>query len=228
MNLNVARVDFSTEIPTTTIVNTPTVIAPVVTAPTIAPPVVDEVTLVSKVVKNGVHQTVPTIGQIYANILVDSSKPYYYNNDGTSPNNAIESNFTEAYKSNNWLSVLGQCTWYAHGRFKEVTGIGVEKYYSAFASDGEQNGLKVVTEASQIQAPAVAVFERHVVFVEYVSYDANGNPTEIYFSEANHGNDLTGQPYRYGIDGQVKKMSLTSFINRSVGFRGFIIPETHA
>ncbi len=228
MNLNVERVDFSTEVPTSTIVTAPTVTAPLVTAPTITAPIIDEISIVSKVAKNKVHETAPTVGHIYANILVDSSKPYYYNNDSTSPNNAIESNFAEAYKNNNWLSVLGQCTWYAHGRFKEVTGLDVEKYYSAFTSGVKQDGLKVVTDTSKIQAPAVAVFDKHVVFIEYVTYDANGNPSEIYYSEANHNNSLTGQPYRYGVDGAVKKLSLSAFVSKNSGFKGIIIPESHS
>lgn len=200
----------------------------------VVPEVLEEVTT-SNVSKNKVHETAPEVGKVYADIVVDTSKPMYLNNDSTNPSNAIDENFTEHYQDwngyNNALAHVGQCSWYARGRFSETTGFKIPSVYSHLEEQNEHfinSNCTEIRDPKKIQAPAVAVWKGHALFIEYVEYDDNGNPLNVYFSEANLGNDLEGDPYRPGIDGIVQKMTFDDFINRSAKvFMGYIVPNDH-
>ena len=71
----------------------------------------------------------------------------------------------------------------------------------------------------------------HVLFIEYVEYDNNGNPQNVYFSESNLANYLEGEPYHPSIDGKIQKMDIEEFITRgnSIGqyLAGYLIPTDH-
>jgi surface antigen len=111
----------------------------------------------------------------------------------------------------------GQCTWYAYGRFYEVTGIKLEKARHAkyWLSDNASNSKVTVTNsASAIKAKTIAVRTSgqygHVMFVENVTYNSNGSPAYVYFTECNaDGNGV----YDVGTDCIVKKLTYASFIN---------------
>jgi len=175
--------------------------------------------------------TIPVIGSQLAKILVDESvNPY--NADGS----VNRDNFTVPYRYGN----TGQCTWYAIGRFYEVNTINSYTDTNLFTSVGKEAGIPLTTwldnadradlpavysirEAKGIVPHSIAVWtgdtastaiNGHVVFIEYVTYDSNGNPTEVYFSEANYDNSTDGQ-FRPGVDGIIKKLPFNDFINRS-------------
>ncbi|MDL2248837.1 CHAP domain-containing protein [Tyzzerella sp. OttesenSCG-928-J15] len=180
----------------------------------------------------------PIIGSQLAKILVDENVSPY-NADGK----VNRDNFNGAY----WVGNIGQCTWYASARFYEALAINNYTYTNLFTSVGKSAGISLTTwldnadredlptvysirEASDIVPQSIAVWDGpnssgHVVFVEYVEYDSNGNPTEVYFSEANHANDVDGQ-FRPNVDGVIKKQSFNDFINRSnhanYVFKGYI------
>lgn len=172
----------------------------------------------------------PEVGSQLAKILIDETiNPY--NNDGT----INRDNFTPAYKYGN----VGQCAWYASGRFYEAiaidpytdtklfTSVSTKKEltYSIWLDNADREDLISVysiRDPNGITPQSIAVWDRHVVFVEYVEYNNNGNPTEVYFSESNYDND-TGH-FRPGIDGVIKKQSFNDFINRSIhgNIKGYI------
>ncbi|MGI6028570.1 MAG: CHAP domain-containing protein [Candidatus Heteroscillospira sp.] len=136
------------------------------------------------------------------------------------------SGYTYCYNSDGNISAaggyIGQCTWYAYGRFQETTGIALksarnaQKWLSDNASDSR------VEIVSDITAPAVAVRTSgsfgHVMFVEHVEYDADGNPTDVYFTECNWDNNGA---YNEGSDCVVQKMSYNEF-TRSRNPAGYI------
>jgi len=180
--------------------------------------------------------TAPMVGSQLAKILIDESVSPY-NADGS----VNRDNFHGAY----WVGNIGQCTWYAKARFYEALGVDNYTYTMLFTSVGKGTGVSMtawldnadmadlpsvysIREAKGIIPHSIAIWDApnaggHVVFVEYVEYDSNGNPTEVYFSEANQG---AAQTYRQGIDGTIQKLSFTDFINRGSSsehvFKGYI------
>ncbi len=111
----------------------------------------------------------------------------------------------------------GQCTWYAYGRFYEVTGIklGTARHAQNWLSDNASNSQVAVTYgAAAIKPKSIAVRTSgkygHVMFIENVTY-SNGSPEYVYFTECNaDGNGV----YNAGSDCIVKKLSYSDFISQ--------------
>ena len=122
----------------------------------------------------------------------------------------------------------GQCTWYAYGRFYEVTGVKLESAFNAktWLSDHKNNKqVSIINGGSNITAPSIAVDKTgefgHVMFIEHVTYDANGNPKYVYFTECNY--DGNGK-YDAGKDCILKKMTYKKFINERTP-SGYIVAK---
>ncbi len=90
----------------------------------------------------------------------------------------------------------GQCTWYCYGRMREKCGI---KLFDAVCNakdfaEKSKNNDKVSIE-SEPYNNSIAVNHSlgngcgHVVFIEHVTRDENGQPLDIYFTEANWPNN---------------------------------------
>ena len=65
----------------------------------------------------------------------------------------------------------------------------------------------------------------HVVFVEYVERDENGNPVNVYYSECKNS-DKSGD-HRPGKDGKVVKVTFERFKKSSSGTKdlmGYVMP----
>lgn len=165
----------------------------------------------------------PEVGTILADILVDDSKGAYLDSAMTQPN---KENFTSAYKN---AGKIGQCAWYAAGRLAEVYGSyvnnnpyqrgdGVENWVK-YAASADCPDLDGITDPYKIQSGCIAVFKGHALFVEYVEYDKDGNPTKVYFTEANTGHDGI---YRPDKDGKVQVMDIDKFIVRQP-FVGYVV-----
>ena len=74
-----------------------------------------------------------------------------------------------------------------------------------------------------VKPRSMAVWAGHVAFIEWVDYDTNGNPTNIYVTEANVGSHGT---YIHGYDALVKKFTLEEFKNKSQKeFLGYVISK---
>ena len=165
----------------------------------------------------------PEVGTILADILIDDSKGAYLDSAMTQPN---KDNLTDNYKDS---GKFGQCTWYATGRFREVAGDVVRKNnyrrgngvedWVRFAADESCPDLDGITDPYKIQSGCIAVFKGHALFVEYVEYDKDGNPTKVYFTEANTGHDGI---YRPDKDGKVQVMDMDRFIVRQP-FIGYVV-----
>lgn len=85
----------------------------------------------------------------------------------------------------------GQCTWYAYGRFSEVTGIRLDTALHAkfwLSMNDQDQRLNVLYGADKIAFPSIAVSVSgaygHVMFVEYVSMK-DGDIDMVYFTECN-------------------------------------------
>ena len=122
----------------------------------------------------------------------------------------------------------GQCTWYVYGRIHEKLGINLQ-------SSGSMNGGlwvkniipkseggygRIETDINKIQENSAAsyMYESqassgsrgyygHIIFIELVERDQYGNPTYVYYSEAN----ANGDGKVSSDDGQFKKLSFTDF-----------------
>lgn len=162
----------------------------------------------------------------------------------TDPNKGVvDDNFTYPYTIH---PLRGQCTWYAIGRFYEVFGLDVinsdkgnylaggfkdwvEKAKSADCPDIDGIPYKGNGDLSNIPNRGIAIWSRHVIFIEYVERDASGYPTKIYFTEANAGH--TGEVYQPGvfypeIDGVIGSVTPENFVQQSGGtFYGFIVAK---
>lgn len=111
----------------------------------------------------------------------------------------------------------GQCTWYAYGRFYEVTGIklGTARHAQNWLSDNASNSqVAVAYDAAAIKPKSIAVRTSgkygHVMFIENVTYN-NGLPEYVYFTECNaDGNGV----YNAGSDCIVKKLSYSDFVSK--------------
>lgn len=126
--------------------------------------------------------------------------------------------FTKPY---HWCFV-GQCTWYANGRFREVTGIrlpllGHAKDWLKTARFCEK--VQISTDISDVPEQAVAVYvpkvdnslPGHVCFIEYVERDESGKPLYIYYTDANGKFDKGRNEYTPGYDGAVIKEDFGTF-----------------
>ena len=129
------------------------------------------------------------------------------------------------YRSENIYSGVytGQCTWYAHGRFREVTGISLGNKADAkwwLNAQRDNPKVSIVDGADNITSPAIAVSVLgrfgHVVFIEHVVRNEQGDPITVYFTECNGG----------GKNWVLKKVSYAQFASnmRPVGY---IIPASH-
>lgn len=159
----------------------------------------------------------PKVGSQPAKILINESKGAY-KSDGT-PN---LDNFTAIYRDTS--GCIGECTWYAVGRFREVTGVNPCETFGFFGSsdwvEAAQSGkypqLVGISDINDIRDRCIAEWGSHAVFVEYVERDEKGNPTNVYYTEANQNH--TGNPYRAGVyypdyDGKVKVKTYSDFIS---------------
>ncbi len=126
------------------------------------------------------------VGTVIANITAnDNLIPPY---DGI---NAPKPGWSQADKL--------QCVGYARGRFEELTG--VQANISGDAIDwmynyADDNRFEFVTDINDLKIPAIAVTNGdstygHVLVVEYVYTDSDGNKT-IYYTEGNVQNCYDG------------------------------------
>lgn len=120
-----------------------------------------------------------------------------------------------------------QCVWYVWGRAKAVTGVSLKfKTDSGRSAKNwlnrivQTNGISVVKNPDAIRANSIAVFSHggdgngHVVFIENVTTDKQGNPRKIVISESNWGSQY--KPSQ-------KVMSWSEFRDRSNGsLKGYI------
>lgn len=109
----------------------------------------------------------------------------------------------------------GQCTWYAYGRFYEVTGIQLETALHAkfwLSMNDQDERLEVIYGGDKITYPSIAVSTAgtygHVMFIEYVSMK-DGQIENVYFTECNW--DGNGQ-YDKGRDAVVMRLPFDLFI----------------
>ncbi len=163
----------------------------------------------------------PKAGKVLANILIDEGESAYTDHTMTVPNT---DNFTLPYV---YSGSLGQCTWYAKGRFIELYGTmlfenpfyggGVNTWVEK-AQSSDCPDVDGVTDPEKITAGSIAVFEGHALFVEWVEYDASGNPTKVYFTEANTQHDGKYHPDQ---DAKVQVIDFEKFIVRQP-FIGYV------
>lgn len=109
----------------------------------------------------------------------------------------------------------GQCTWYAYGRFYEVTGIALDTALHAkfwLSMNDQDERLTVLYGKNKICYPAVSVSTSgsygHVMFIEYVSMK-NGQPDMVYFTQCNRDNN--GR-YDEGKDAILQRLPFDLFI----------------
>ena len=135
---------------------------------------------------------------------------------------AIDANGKEIFTENYRIGYAGQCTWYAKGRFREVNG--VELPTIGYAKDWlmaplVSDKVDVCLDVNAVPEYSVAVYapktdnslKGHVVFVEYVERDKDGNPVNVYYTDANGKHDTEKNKYTKGCDGQVIKESFQEF-----------------
>ena len=170
----------------------------------------------------GVLTSAPEVGTFPAKILLPGKT------DVTSPDS-----YYEPYKTR----VGYGCNWYAYGRFYEVYGYEMPIYYTGgatFIDEVEKSDSTLVRaerDFNKIEPGCIAVYWRknnggHVVFVEYVERDKNGNPVNVYYTECLNS-DGSGI-YKPASDGKVKKAAFERFKKSSSGtkdFMGFIMPK---
>ncbi len=109
----------------------------------------------------------------------------------------------------------GQCTWYAYGRFSEVTGIRLDTALHAkfwLSMNDQDPRLEVFYGEEKIAFPSIAVSVSgaygHVMFVEYVSMK-DGDIDMVYFTECNA--DGNGR-YDAGKDAVVLRLPYDLFV----------------
>lgn len=166
----------------------------------------------------------PEVGTTLANIVKEG--------DNLDLRNA--SSYTAPYATHS----IGQCTWYARGRFQEIYGIEfpyLENAKEWVDNAYQSNKIKTVLDINAIPEQAVAVFAPkgendthpgHVVFIEYVERNADGNPQNVFYTEANGANDLNKGQYDSGYDGVVQKETFSEFKNKTkLKLLGYIVPN---
>lgn len=176
--------------------------------------------------ENGRFTEPPEVGSMPGNIVIDPNN--YNSNDSR--------DFQQAYRR----SSIGQCTWYAKGRFKEIynidlpVGMGNAKEWLDNSYKSEE--LKTILDVNNVPEQSIAVYipesdksmAGHVNFVEYVERDKDGKPVNIYYTEANGRNDLNKDKFDYGYDGVVIKESYEKFKSPyKLKLAGFIVPSNY-
>lgn len=172
------------------------------------------------------------------NIISSQSTPSTSNNNwdalvgSTVASIKNNSSYTKWYGSPDNVSAkggyIGECTWYALGRFYEVTGINLPSAPHAKKWLNEYKNIDTVTVlygASSIVPKSVAVDTAgtygHVIFIEHVTYSKNGSPEYVYFTECNFDGN---SKYNAGKDCVLKKMTYKQFVaNR--GPDGYIVAK---
>ena len=154
----------------------------------------------------------PTVGSTLAKILIDPSLGAY-EADGRTP---LYSNYTKPYAN---TTGIGACTWYAHARLWEVTGIDTRTLYSFpeasttalnNLSTGICEGFTATTDKTKISSRSIAVWPTHDVYIEYVEKDSNGNPTNVYFSDGGYDNGVYKPSGKTGV---IQKKAYADFLN---------------
>lgn len=127
-----------------------------------------------------------------------------------------DGSFTDDYGKNNLSyqgGYTGQCTWYAYGRFLELTGIALNSAPTARDWLNKNKNDPRVKIVSDICPKSIAVrtsgTSGHVMIIENVIYNEDGSPETVYFTECNM--DINGT-YNAGTDCVVEKMSYADFI----------------
>ncbi len=132
---------------------------------------------------------------------------------------------------------IGQCTWYARGRFQEIYGTELPFFGNAriWAEKAAQYPeLRVINELDDVPEQAVAVYAPrtdmslpgHVCFIEYVERDSNGKPQNIYYTDANGKYDTEKNAFTAGCDGMVVKESFDEFQGtKKLKLVGYILPR---
>jgi len=132
---------------------------------------------------------------------------------------------------------IGQCTWYARGRFQEIYGIELPFFGNARVwaeRAAKYPEFEVITDLWNMPAQAIAVYAPktdkslpgHVCFIEYVEYDEAGMPLNIYYTDANGKYDTVKNEYTAGCDGAVVKESFDTFKETSqLKLVGYILPK---
>ncbi len=153
------------------------------------------------------------VGKTVAAIKSGSSYGYYYNSKG---NISAAGGYT------------GECTWYAFGRFYEVNQIALKsaphakKWLSRNEGDSR---VKVVYGASQIASKSIAVRTSgtygHVMFIEHVTFNKDGSPAYVYFTECNSDGNST---YNAGKDCVLQRLTYADFV-RKKNPAGYIIKK---
>ena len=176
-----------------------------------------------KYTATGVLTSAPKEGTVLADILKDESEGAYLANGSVNWDN-----LTGPYNHGSERT-FGQCTWYAHGRFVETYGdMILDNVYRrgedlaawvTSAQDDRCPDLDGVTDPNGVVPGCLAVFEGHVLFVEWVDYDTKGDPVKVYFTEANTQHNGTYYPNK---DAKVKVMALDDFIKRQP-FVGYVV-----
>ena len=157
----------------------------------------------------------------------------YILNENAPPDAVGASRFMKAYQS----GLSGQCTWYAAGRFRAIYGIELPNFGDAknwITNIFRSNKVKAITDLSDVPEQSIAVYEPtegfkswagHVSFVEYVERDKNGNPVNVYYTDANGAGDLKKDEFNAGYDGTVKISSFEDFKNPyGLKLIGYIVP----
>lgn len=164
-------------------------------------------------------------------VLVDFKNNALYSKNITGKGYKDEAKAKKAGKK----GYSGQCISYAKRRFYELTGICIDEtavvsYASQMLKENEKSKkVTVIYDTSNIKAPAMAVTEGmtegkyagmgHVLIIEYVERDSQGNPIKVYFTESNIGGKLYGPD-----DGKLQCLTFTKFLSNKNPL-GYIIPK---
>lgn len=185
----------------------------------------------------GILTSAPKEGKILANILKDEDEGAYLDNGKVNMDNLTKP-YTYTSEKN-----VGQCTWYAKGRFIETHGIDINKNpftgtntcdeWVESAKSAKYPDVDGTTDKNAIEAGCIVVWKGHVGFVEWVDFDENGEPVKVYFTEANSGHVTTDGKsidgmkkgiYYPDYDGKVKVFDFDDFINRDP-FVGYVVAK---
>ena len=130
------------------------------------------------------------------------------------------SSYTKWYGSGNISAKAGydgECTWYALGRFYEVTGIALKTAPHAkkwLSANKDDTRVKILNGADKIVSGSICVNTGgtygHVMYIEYVEYE-NDKPVTVYFTECNYDGNSS---YNAGKDCILQKMSYSKFVSQ--------------
>ncbi|GHT58455.1 hypothetical protein FACS18945_4340 [Bacteroidia bacterium] len=172
---------------------------------------------------SGVMTTAPEVGSVPANIMLPGK---------TDVKNA--DSFYAQYKPH----FAHGCNWYGFDRFYETYGyqipVGLSVMPIAYMNLVDRiNPESIRTERStaNIISGCMALYSskdgstRHIVFVEYVERDVNGNPTEVYYTECRNSN--SSGLFIPESDGKVIKVTFERFKksgSQLYDLIGYIVP----